>query len=58
MAERSPLEIAEMTKSLPDTQKMIFAQQYSSEKKIEEPQLFFPFSCMTVCGWEIPPWAS
>ena len=33
MAELSSLEIAEMTKSLPDTQKMIFTQQYSSEKK-------------------------
>jgi hypothetical protein len=33
MAELSAFEIAEMTKSLTDSQRMIFNQQYSSDKK-------------------------
>ena len=33
MAELNALELAEMSKSLTDTQRMIFNQQYSSEKK-------------------------
>ncbi len=33
MAEITPLELSEMSKSLSDTQKLIFNQQYASDKK-------------------------
>src|ERR1017187_3013868 len=33
MAELNALELAEMSKSLTDTQRMIFNQQYASDKK-------------------------
>ena len=33
MAELNALELAEMSKPLTDTQRMIFNQQYSSDKK-------------------------
>lgn len=33
MAEITPLELAEMSRSLTDTQKLIFNQQYASDKK-------------------------
>jgi len=33
MAEITPLELAEISRSLTDTQKLIFNQQYASDKK-------------------------
>ena len=50
MAELSAFEIAEMTKSLTDSQRMIFNQQYSSDKKDRGTTvilaLFIAFHCV------------